>query len=89
MSDRVEKDRAGGVFINVDDRMDIPAYYPVEKRNIFYFGNSSIQAYSSFNAMFKTVVMGKGKHTISLRILNNDKSGYYRGKESIMLYVYP
>lgn len=78
---------AGGVFVSVDGRKDVPTIYGSDRHDVADVLSSSHYRYSGFWASFATSVLGKGQHTLSLKIVTSDKEGYYNGKQQITIEV--
>lgn len=78
---------AGGVFVTIDGRTDIPVLYGFDRRDVAdYFENPDYR-FSGFSASFTTSVLDEGQHTLSLKIVTADKSGYYQPEQTIVLEV--
>jgi hypothetical protein len=78
---------AGGVFITIDGRTDIPALYAVDRRDVAdYFKNPGYR-FSGYVASFATSVLGEGQHILSLKIVTADKTAYYQPDLKITLEV--
>jgi hypothetical protein len=77
---------AGGVFVNIDG-MDIPAIYHRARRDIAEAHSNTAYASSGFYVSFPTSLIGKGKHSLSLKIVTNAKDGYYQSAPAITLEV--
>jgi hypothetical protein len=78
---------AGGVFINIDDGMDIPVLYGLDRSDVASSLNNSNYRFSGFSASFGTFILDKGQHTLSLKIVTADKKGYYQPEQTIVLEV--
>ncbi|MEW6771942.1 MAG: hypothetical protein AB1330_11240 [Bacillota bacterium] len=81
------KDKAGGVFINVDGRLDIPALYGLDRRDVAEHFKNKRYRFSGFTASFATSVLGKGRHTLSLKVVTADKKSYYLSKQKVILEI--
>jgi len=78
---------AGGVFIIIDGKIDIPALYGLDRPDIAdHFGKSQYR-FSGFRASFATSVVGEGQHVLSLKIVTSDKKGYYEPDQNILIEV--
>jgi len=85
--DQEAKNTAGGVFICIDGKIDIPAMYGGDRPDVAArFGESSYRS-SGFMASFATSVVGEGQHVLSLKIVTADKKGYYEPDEKILIEV--
>jgi hypothetical protein len=81
------KTEAGGVFINVDGKTDIPMTYGTERPDVAAVNNNPRYKQSGFAGSVPVSVMGKGRHTLSLRILTFDRKNYYQPGQQIVLDV--
>jgi len=78
---------AGGVFITINDRIDIPAIYGLDRPDVADYFKNPHYRFSGFSASFATAVLGKGQHTLTLKIVTMDKKGYYQPDQKIILEV--
>jgi hypothetical protein len=85
--DDVAKDKAGGVFINIDDQLDIPALYGLDRPDVAEHFKNKRYRFSGFAASFSTSILEKGRHTLSLKIVTTDKKGYYVSNKKILLEI--
>jgi hypothetical protein len=85
--DEKVRNAAGGVFVNIDGQIDIPAFYGLDRPDIAERLGESHYRFSGFRASFATSVVGKGQHVISLKIVTADKKGYYELNQKIILEV--
>ena len=73
--DKQANDVASGVFITIDDRVSIPAFYGLDRSDVaVYLGNPRFR-FSGYIAMFSSSVVSTGKHIMSLKIVG--KGGHY------------
>jgi hypothetical protein len=84
--DPAARKSAGAVFVDIDG-MDIQAKYPTERMDIAAAQNNPAYAHSGFSASFPISLIGKGKHTLSLKIVTNALDGYYQSTPGIALEV--
>lgn len=78
---------AEGVFISIDGKEDFPASYGVDRKDVAdYFKNGAIR-YSGFNASIPVSKIEKGRHSLSLKIVKGDKSGYYESERKVNIEV--
>lgn len=85
--DEQAKRQAGGVFITIDDKLDIPAIYGLDRKDVAVHFKNKHYRFSGFQASFMTAVLEKGRHSISLKILTADKKGYYIANPGIVLEI--
>jgi hypothetical protein len=85
--DSAARTEAGGVFINVDGKTDIPASYGTERPDVAVVNKNPRYKQSGFAAVVPVASMGKGQHSLTLRILTADRKSYYEPAEKIVLNV--
>ncbi|MDD3926894.1 MAG: hypothetical protein PHT33_09575 [bacterium] len=78
---------ASGVYVAVDDRINIPALYARYREDVAQSLGNDDYAYSGFAAIFSSSVAGKGRHTLSFKVIGADGKGYYEAKRKITLEV--
>ncbi len=69
---------AGGVFITVDERLEIPALYGLERPDVADFHGNNNYRYSGFEASVPASVIGPGRHVIAIKVISADKKEYYQ-----------
>jgi hypothetical protein len=68
---------AGGVLLEVDKRLVIPALYGLDRPDIAaHFRNERYRS-SGFSVFFAASALKKGRHTLSLKVIAADRRGYY------------
>jgi hypothetical protein len=68
---------AGGVFVDVDKQLVIPAQYGLDRPDVaVHFRNERYRS-SGFSVFFAASALEKGRHTLSLKVIAADKRGYY------------
>ena len=68
---------AGGVFVDVDKQLVIPALYGLDRPDVAaHFRNERYRS-SGFSVFFAASALEKGRHTLSLKVIAADKRGYY------------
>jgi hypothetical protein len=68
---------AGGVFVEVDKQLVIPALYGSDRPDVAaHFRNERYRS-SGFSVFFAASALEKGRHTLSLKVIAADKRGYY------------
>jgi len=85
--DQQAQKQAGGVFVTIDDKLDIPALYGLDRKDVADHFQNRRYRFSGFSASFATSVLGKGRHTVSLKIVTADKKGYYVADPKIVLEI--
>lgn len=78
---------AGGVLVSVDRKIDIPAFYGIERPDVANAFKDDKYHFSGFSASFAVSILKKGRHTLSLKIINAAKNGYYEPDKNINLIV--
>ena len=68
---------AGGVFVNVDKQLVVPARYGLDRPDVaVHFRNERYRS-SGFSVFFAASALEKGRHTLSLEVIAADRRGYY------------
>ena len=75
--DEQAQGEAGGVFVDVDKQLVIPARYGLDRPDVAaHFGNERYRS-SGFSVFFAASALEKGRHTLSLKVIAADRRGYY------------
>jgi hypothetical protein len=75
--DESARREAGGVFVEVDKQLVIPALYGLDRPDIAaHFRNERYRS-SGFSVFFAASALEKGRHTLSLNVIAADERGYY------------
>ncbi len=85
--DRKAGTAAGGVFVNVDGKIDIAASYGLDRPDVADHFKNSEYSLSGFSASFRTSLLDKGKNCLSLKVVTADRNGYYAPQLKIILDV--
>jgi hypothetical protein len=85
--DQQVQNTAGGVFVNIDGQIDIPALYGLDRPEVATIVGENRYRFSGFLASFSTSVVGEGQHVLSFKIVTADKKGYYEADQKIILEV--
>ena len=67
---------AGDVYIDIDGKT-FPTLYGKSRPDVAQFLNVPEYQYSGYEVEISASEVGKGHHTLSLKILANDKKAYY------------
>jgi hypothetical protein len=68
---------AGGVFVELDEQLVIPALYGLDRPDVAaHFRNERYKS-SGFSVFFAASALEKGRHTLSLKVIAADRRGYY------------
>jgi hypothetical protein len=68
---------AGGVFVEVDKRLVIPALYGLERPDVAAHFRNERYRQSGFSVFFAASALEKGRHTLALKVVAADRRGYY------------
>lgn len=85
--DQQAQSEAGGVYVTVDGKMDVPTEYGAERKDVADANKNPRYRNSGFAASIETSTIGKGSHTLGLKILTADKKGYYEPDRKIEIEV--
>ena len=69
------------MYIDIDGRV-FPAFYGIQRPDVSKKLNNDKYLYSGFERAIPFKIIGKGQHKLSLKVLTNDKKGYYQLKKS-------
>lgn len=67
-----EHARLGGVFVTIDDRIHIPAFYGLERPDVAEVLRQPAYRFSGFKIVFGTRALGPGRHTVSFGIIGSN-----------------
>ena len=84
--DVLSKDAAGGVIIDIDGKL-YAAYYGGERQDVAEAYKNPAYRYSSFASSMPSLTIGPGKHTLSLKVLTNDKNAYYSSEQKVVFEI--
>lgn len=85
--DQEARAAAHGVFIDIDGQKDIPGIYGTPRYDVSNYFKNKNYAYSGFSASFRTILLAKGKHILSLKIITADGKGYYEPGIKVTIFV--
>jgi hypothetical protein len=68
---------AGGVFVEVNKRLLIPALYGLDRPDIATRFHNERYRLSGFSAFFAASALNKGRHTLSLKVIAANRRGHY------------
>ena len=63
--------------MTVDGKLDVPALYGLDRPDVAKAFNNPKFRYSGYIATFSSSILGRGDHTISLKIVSKDGKHYY------------
>lgn len=78
---------AGAVFITIDNKMDIPTRYSIERKDVSDTLKNDNFRYSGFMASFVPTILNNGSHNVTIKILSADMTGYYEQKQKINIIL--
>jgi hypothetical protein len=74
---------AGGVYVGIDGRKEVRAVYGLQRKDVASFYSNPRYAASGFVVSIPTSLMGKGRHTLTLKVIRADRQGYYETDQRI------
>lgn len=80
---------ASAVFITIDDEMNIPSIYGLERPDVANAHKNRNFRYSGFRASFASSILGDGPHDFTIKIVSKDGSGYYVGSQIVNFDLRP
>jgi hypothetical protein len=80
--DSQAKGTAGGVYLEIDDKL-YWAYYGFPRENIATLFNSPAYLASGFQLGIPESAIGKGHHTLAIKVLTKDQKAYYSSEGSV------
>lgn len=78
---------AGGVIVSIDGTMDVQAVYGVDRPDVANALKNPAYAKSGFNVTFPASKLSHGRHAITIRILTNDRTGYYQPSQEVDIEI--
>ena len=84
--DPKSRKEAADVFVDIDG-LDIRATYHQKRRDVAELQQNTNYFFSGFSVSFPISLIGKGKHTLSLKIVTSGKDGYYQPTQKIPFEV--
>jgi hypothetical protein len=85
--DQPAQNVAGGVYVTVDGKTDVPTLYGTERPDVATAHNNPSYRLSGFAASILTSTLDKGRHTLGIKILTADRRGYYEPDQKIEIDV--
>ncbi len=76
--DSEENTLASEVFITIDGEINIPARYNLERKDVANHFKTKNFENSGFKASFASSILEKGIHTLAIKVVSSDQSGYYK-----------
>ncbi len=84
--DAEAEDVAGGVYVGIGDRL-FPAFYGVDREDLAERYGIPSYSDSGFRRAIPVSEIGTGTHELSVVVLTNDKTGYYRPDQEVALEI--
>jgi hypothetical protein len=84
--DKEASDIALAVFITIDDEIEIPTIYGIDRNDVSKYYKNVKYRYSGYQASFSTSSIEEGEHTIYLKIISNDGARYFKSAE-VKFYI--
>ena len=84
--DKEASDIASAVFITIDDELDIPTIYGIDRRDVSKHYKNVKYRYSGYRASFSTSSIEEGEHKLYLKIISNDGTRYFKSAE-VKFYI--
>lgn len=81
--DKRSKGPAGAVFISIDNEMDIPSIYGLERPDVSEVFNNEDLRHSGFRAVFSSSILAPGPHNATLKVITEGKDGYYLSGQTV------
>ena len=85
--DKGANDSALAVFVTIDGKLDIPAYYGLDRPDVAKAFDNPKFRHSGFMATFSSRILGRGEHTLGLKIVARDGRGYYRPEGTVRFAI--
>jgi hypothetical protein len=78
---------AGGVFLSIDGKTDIPTFYGDDRKDVAYGFKNKNYRYSGFSSSLDISSLSKGQHTLSIKVVTADKKGYYQPDQRVVFTI--
>jgi len=78
---------AGGVLLDIDGRLEVPALYGLDRPDIADFHKNNNYRFSGFEAAAGTSLVGPGQHDISIKVISADGKEYYTPVKILTLNI--
>ena len=79
---------AGGVQIDIDGKL-YPAIYGQDRNDVATYFKIPNYRYSGYWVSIPTDKIGIGEHILTLKILTNDRTGYYTSQQTVRFIINP
>lgn len=78
---------AGGVFFNIDGKVNIPALYGIERQDVADSYKNKNYKYSGFSGNLAIYSLSKGEHVLLVKVITHDKKHYYQLDRKIIIII--
>lgn len=78
---------ASAVFITINNTINIPARYGLDRKDVADAYKNKNFRYSGFKASFASSLLENGSHNFTIKIVFNDERGYYKPEQEIKIVV--
>jgi hypothetical protein len=85
--DKAVNDTASAVFLTIDERINIPAYYGLDRPDVAKAYEEPNFKSSGFMATFSSSILEKGEHMVSIKIVAKNGKGYYHPEQTVRFTV--
>lgn len=85
--DETLNEPASAVFITIDDTINIPAKYGLDRPDVANVYKNGNFRYSGFKASFASSLLENGPHNLTIRIVSRNKCGYYKSGQNVKFIV--
>jgi hypothetical protein len=79
--DKEASDIASAVFITIDDELDIPTIYGIDRNDVSKYYKNVKYRFSGYRTSFSTSTIEDGEHTLYLKIISKDGTRYFKSSE--------
>lgn len=81
--DKHAKGPAEAVFITIDDELNIPTLYGLDRPDVANAYNNKNFRYSGFRASFASSILDEGPHNFTIKIVSTEGDGYYTSNQIV------
>jgi len=85
--DRYADSPASAVFITIDDKMDFPSTYGLDRPDVADVYKNNNFRYSGFKASLASSLLENSPHNLTIKIVSRDKRGYYKSSQNVEFIV--
>jgi hypothetical protein len=78
---------ASGVYLFVDDTLDVPTTYGLERKDVVNALDNPDYAHVGYAGVLSAAELGHGRHTLSIKIVTADGAAYYEPNYRLTLDV--